>query len=91
MIALIAAAGHGRVLGVTIIAVAAVIAVAALVGRGRLSTQRVKTAGVTAGLFAAFGLWTALLGDGRSAVGIVMFALAVATFRLMNHFERPTG
>ena len=85
---MIALATHREAVGLAIIALAAVIAVATAVGRGRVSRPLIRTGTVTAGLFGAFGVWTALLGDGGAAVGIVMFATAVGTFRLMNYFER---
>jgi ABC-type transport system involved in cytochrome bd biosynthesis fused ATPase/permease subunit len=52
-------------------------------------SRHAMTALATVGLFIGFALWTALVGGANQLTGTVLFVLAIAIFRLMNHFEPP--
>jgi uncharacterized membrane protein (DUF4010 family) len=60
-------------------------AVLAAIGRRRVA----HTVGCTSALVGFFACWVAGAASGHPAVGIALFAGAIATFRLMNRYERP--
>jgi hypothetical protein len=77
------------------------LALAAVIGLFVIANQRLQrrlpqsrhamTALATVGLIIGFALWAALVGGADQLTGTVLFVLAIAIFRLMNHFEPPPG
>jgi uncharacterized membrane protein YfcA len=76
---------------VTIAAVAALVAAVGMVLRSSGRPRAGWTLLVTATLCAFFAAWTGGLASGHQPVGMLLFVAAIATFRLMNRFERPPG
>ena len=83
----------GTALLAAIFIVASAAFVAALISafHDRLGKQRVKSLSLLVALLAFFAVWVALGGteSGSGLVGVMLFAGAIAIFRLMGRFERP--
>ncbi len=77
---------------VFIIACAAFLAAIASAFPDRLNKQRIKSLALLMALFAFFAVWVALGGtdQGSGLAGVALFGGAIAMFRLMGRFERPT-
>ena len=83
--------GTSMLAGVFIIACAAFLAALISAFQDRLGKQRSRSLALLVALLSFFAIWVALGGteDGSGLVGVVLFAGAIATFRLMGRFERP--
>jgi hypothetical protein len=87
VIALIAA-GARRSTGL-LLTTAGVIGVVGAIVRTAGPRRVGTTVLIVAALVAFFGLWNGLITSGSSLVGVLLFVGSIATFRLMNWFERP--
>ena len=84
--------GTATLAAVFIIACAAFVAALASAFHDRLTKQRMKSLAMLIALFAFFAVWVALGGSdhGSGLVGVALFGGAIAMFRLMGRFERPS-
>lgn len=84
--------------GTSLLAAIFIIACAAFVGavissfQDSLGKQRTTSLALMVALLTFFGVWVALAGTkaGSGLVGVALFGGAIAMFRLMGRFERPT-
>lgn len=76
---------------VFIVACAAFVAAIISAFYEQLGKQRAKSLALIVALLAFFAVWVALGGTahGHGLVGVLLFAGAIAIFRLMGRFERP--
>lgn len=83
--------GTSMLAGVFIIACAAFLAALISAFQDRLGKQRSRSLALLVALLSFFAIWVVLGGteEGSGLVGVVLFAGAIATFRLMGRFERP--
>lgn len=83
--------GTSLLAAVFILAFAAFIAAVISAFRDKLRKQWVMSMWLMVAMLTFFAVWVAIgaSGYGSSMVGIVMFAGAIAMFRLMGRFERP--
>jgi cyclophilin family peptidyl-prolyl cis-trans isomerase len=84
--------GTSVLAAVFILACAAFLAAVISAFHDRLGKQRITSLILVVALLTFFALWVALAGGGQGSgtVGIALFAGAIAMFRLMGRFERPT-
>ncbi len=88
------APGQGTALlaAVFILAFAAFVAAGISAFRDRLNKQWTKSLWLMVALLSFFAVWVAVGGSTHSSglVGVALFGGAIAMFRLMGRFERPT-
>ena len=84
--------GTSLLAAIFIIACAAFVAAVISSFQDSLGKQRTTSLALMVALLAFFGVWVALAGTkaGSGLVGVALFGGAIAMFRLMGRFERPT-
>lgn len=84
--------GTSQLAAIFVVACAAFVAALISAFHDRLGKQRVTSLSLLVVLLTFFAVWVAFGGSqaGSGLVGVVLFGGAIASFRLMGRFERPT-